>query len=121
MMNSVEAVILDSLRATLARYATETVWIAYSGGMDSHVLLDATVTLQYELQKQLRVIHIHHGLHLLADSWARHCQQICVTLQVPCEVIWVQVNTQPGESIEAQARLARYVALQTCMERTRFY
>ena len=114
-MNSVEAVILDSLRATLARYATKTVWIAYSGGMDSHVLLDAAVTLQHELQKQLRVIHIHHGLHSLADNWARHCQQICVTLQVPCEVIRVQVNTQRGESIEAQARLARYAALQTCV------
>ena len=111
-MMPTEAAILTSLRAALADHLTGTVWIAYSGGMDSHVLLDAAATLQSELQKPLRVIHIHHGLQPVADYWADHCQQICATLQIPCEVIHVHVNTQRGESVEAQARLARYAALQ---------
>jgi len=88
---------------------TQCVWIAYSGGLDSHVLLHA---LAREVPfKQCRAIHIHHGLNAKADQWATHCQQICEALKIPCEVIRVNVRMVQGESLEALARTARYEAI----------
>jgi len=59
----------------------------------------------------LRAIHIHHGLQPQADEWARHCQNVCATLSVPCVVQSIHIEMAPGDSVEAQAREARYAAL----------
>jgi tRNA(Ile)-lysidine synthase len=91
--------------------ATQRLWLAYSGGLDSHVLLQSLVLVRSQLALELRAIHIHHGLHPQADQWANHCQQICQTLNVPCDVIRVKVRTAARESLEANARTARYEAI----------
>ncbi len=88
---------------------TQNIWIAYSGGVDSHVLLHLA---QQTLSTKLHVIHIHHGLQVQADDWARHCSQICQQLQVDFHLIHVQININCGDSIEALAREARYQAIQ---------
>lgn len=90
---------------------TQCLWIAYSGGLDSHMLLHALAQLRPRLNQQLRAVHIHHGLQSQADDWARHCQQVCQALEIPCEVILVNVRTAPRESLEANARTARYEAI----------
>lgn len=109
---AVEQDILKQLHEQLQPYQGRKLWIAYSGGMDSHVLLDAVVKLRNALQSEVIAIHIYHGLQIVAENWVTHCQRQCAELNVPCEVVRVQVNTQRGESLEAQARLARYTALQ---------
>lgn len=114
-MSAIETAVLESLRAHLHHFPAKNIWLAYSGGMDSHVLLVVMSALRFQLPISLQVIHIHHGLQPLAETWAIHCQTICAELQLRCEVVKVQVNTQIGESIEAQARLARYAALQARM------
>lgn len=84
--------------------------LAYSGGLDSSVLLHQLVLLRrLRPELQLRAVHIHHGLSPLADSWAEHCQQQCAQWQVPLEVIRVKVEARHG-GIEAAARTARYQA-----------
>lgn len=90
---------------------TQRFWIAYSGGLDSHLLLHTLAQLRPQLKPNLRAIHIHHGLQAEADEWANHCQSVCQTLDVPCEVRRVQVETGNRESIEANARTARYEAI----------
>lgn len=80
-------------------------WLGFSGGMDSHVLLHC---LRHH--PTLQVIHIDHGLQPQAVEWAQHCQQVCTVYQVPYSLIKVQVNCQAGESLEAKAREARYKA-----------
>jgi tRNA(Ile)-lysidine synthase len=90
---------------------TRQLWIAYSGGLDSHVLLHALAQLRLQLAVELRAIHIHHGLRPQADSWATHCQQICQQLAIPCEIIRVKVRLASRESLEANARAARYQAI----------
>ena len=91
---------------------TQQIWIAYSGGLDSQVLLHAVAQLRPQLpQQKLRAIHIHHGLHSQADYWAQHCQASCQALAIPCEIIHVQVRQAPRESLEANARTARYQAI----------
>jgi tRNA(Ile)-lysidine synthase len=82
------------------------IYVAYSGGVDSHVLLHALV--QLVSNKQLKVIHIHHGLFQQADEWAAHCQKICNKLKVDCEIVKVKVDCSSGDSIEEAARNARY-------------
>jgi tRNA(Ile)-lysidine synthase len=94
---------------------TQCFWVAYSGGLDSHVLLHALTQLHKNKSfpggVKLRAIHIHHGLHPEADSWAMHCQQVCSVLGVSSEVSRVRVRTGTRESVEANARTARYEAI----------
>ncbi len=85
--------------------------LAFSGGLDSTVLLHQLVEWQRQ-QPQLRVraLHVHHGLSANADSWATHCQRLCQQWQICCEVLHVQVEGR-ARGIEAAAREARYQAL----------
>ncbi len=53
-------------------------------------------------------MHINHGLNPKADHWEKHCQNICERLKVPFQVKHLRLKIQPGDSIEAVARKARY-------------
>jgi tRNA(Ile)-lysidine synthase len=82
--------------------------VAFSGGLDSSVLLYRLVRWrEQEPTIQLRAIHIHHGLSANADDWVAHCQQICQQWQVPLVVEQV-VLVDEGLGIEAHARQTRY-------------
>lgn len=84
--------------------------VAFSGGLDSTVLLHKLMLWRQQLPElRLRAIHIHHGLSPHADAWAEHCEDICARWQIPLSVVRVQVVNH-GEGIEAQARNARYQA-----------
>lgn len=90
------------------------VWVGFSGGVDSHVLLHALVSQLSPEQKQtLAAIHIHHGLSENADDWLVHCQSVCESLEVRFVAEHVQLETQA--SIEDAARNARYQAFQHVM------
>ncbi|HWP10431.1 MAG TPA: tRNA lysidine(34) synthetase TilS [Ramlibacter sp.] len=82
--------------------------VAFSGGADSTVLLFAAAQLW---PGQVHAIHVHHGLQAAADDFARHCEAVCKTLDVPLHVVRVDARNEPGESPEDAARKARYSAL----------
>lgn len=83
--------------------------VAFSGGLDSTVLLHALACLATtEHLPDLKAIHVHHGLQAAADAWPQHCQSACDALGVPLQVIHVQIA--PGASLERAARDARYAA-----------
>jgi len=94
----------------LKPWRNATTWrIAFSGGLDSTVLLHLLAHLaKTESLPALNAIHVHHGLQAVADAWPDHCQSVCDALGVPLQVVRVQV--QPGASIERAARDARYAA-----------
>lgn len=86
--------------------------VALSGGLDSTVLLEAMCSLRDRFPAGgLRAIHVHHGLHVEADEWVRHCEARCARLGVPLTVLRVHARAGRGESPEARAREARYEAL----------
>ncbi len=82
--------------------------IAYSGGLDSHVLLHLCSRLQDG--RQFSAIHINHGLHPDSNGWASHCRQVCGAFKMPLRVIAVHARPGSGQSPEEAARNARYRA-----------
>jgi tRNA(Ile)-lysidine synthase len=110
----------DDVTNTLARWlalrpASEPLCVAYSGGIDSSVLLHALVSARNsavgDAKCQLSAVHVHHGLSPNADVWAMHCTVKAHSLNVHCEVIPVTVSGAETIGIEAAARDARYAAL----------
>ncbi len=85
--------------------------VAFSGGLDSCVLLHLLAQLRQTLSFQLSAHHVHHGLSKHADSWAEFCQKTCHTLNVALTISRVNVAINSGLGIEATARKARYAAL----------
>jgi tRNA(Ile)-lysidine synthase len=77
--------------------------VALSGGLDSVALLTALAG-----QARVRAIHVNHGLHPNAKRWSAHCRALCARLKVPLAVVTTQVSRRRGESLEAEARKARY-------------
>ncbi len=86
---------------------------AFSGGLDSTVLLHALA--QGRVKKNLAAVHVHHGLQAGADEWARHCERICAALGVELRVSRVHVQDS-GQGVEAAAREVRYAALHGAMQ-----
>ncbi len=90
---------------------TTTFWVAYSGGLDSHVLLHAMAAIRRTLPPaQVRVVHVNHGLHHDAPRWAAHCERVCREMGLPLTKLEVDVKQGRGESLEAAARRVRYHA-----------
>lgn len=85
--------------------------VAYSGGLDSHVLLHLVADLAVlRPDIAIRAIHINHRLQRESDSWALHAEAVATALNVPITVVPVEVNASHSDGPEAAARLARYAA-----------
>jgi tRNA(Ile)-lysidine synthetase-like protein len=98
-------------------------YIAYSGGIDSHVLLHAMHKIMHQNYHlinsihtiTLEAIHIHHGISEFADQWVVHAKKICAELNIPLHVKYVDIyanNSVQNIGIEGAARKARYAELQ---------
>ena len=98
----------ERLPATLCAPPSARVWVGFSGGLDSSVLLHG---LKQHLPGSctLEAIHIHHGLNPAADAWAAHCQTVCDALGIALHSECIRIE-DTHRNIEAQARLARYAA-----------
>jgi tRNA(Ile)-lysidine synthase len=90
--------------------------IAYSGGLDSHVLLHLFSAAGRHFRQQLIAVHVNHGLSDNASQWARHCESICADLAIPFNLIELDARPPTGESPEAWARELRYAAIQNLMQ-----
>ncbi len=96
----------------LTTFPSGPIVVAYSGGVDSHVLLHALH--QYsngEQRSRISAKYIHHGLSAHASDWQRHCQSVCQALDVSFSSRQVKVDQTQGLGLEAAARDARYAAL----------
>jgi len=83
--------------------------VAYSGGLDSTVLLHALKTLVAKgLGRGLRALHVDHGLHPDSPRWARECEEASNRWGIPFHAERVEVDPKSGRGIEAAARKARY-------------
>lgn len=102
----------ESLRATLAAVPLASqLWVAYSGGLDSTVLLHALALSRQERPLNLIAIHVNHGLNPAASDWVDHCRRFCEGLGVRLVIRHLNLRREPGRSLEAMAREERYAVL----------
>jgi len=102
---------------SLAAPAPASLVIAYSGGLDSQVLLHLCHRYRLEFpDTHLLGVHVHHGLNPAADAWLSHCQSSADSWQVSLAVERVTIRPRPRHSLEALAREARYEALSRHLE-----
>ena len=90
--------------------------VAFSGGMDSSVLLHALASSAERHQLPILAIHINHGLHEDAPTWEAHCRGFADDLDVPFLSQSVEVDDKSGLGLEASARQARYDAFRDVVE-----
>jgi tRNA(Ile)-lysidine synthase len=88
---------------------------AFSGGLDSTVLLHALADSSMARTRGLRAVHIDHGLHGASADWARQCRAFAQTLGVELIQRTVAVARDGGLGLEANARRARYGAIQALL------
>lgn len=91
---------------------TERVFVAYSGGIDSHVLLHLSNSI-VEIKSKITAVYVHHGLQKEADAWAKHCEDVSLALGVNFQSLKVNAQKVAGLSPEEVARDARYHALKS--------
>lgn len=94
-------------------------FIAYSGGLDSQVLLHIlTRSKLQDKEYKIIAIHINHNLSPNAKAWVKHCRNNCKALGVKLIVksIAVKKAKLPGHSLEAVARNLRYAAFAEIIE-----
>jgi tRNA(Ile)-lysidine synthase len=83
--------------------------VAFSGGMDSTVLVHLLAKRRRQLGG-LRLIHIDHALQPASAEWSRHCARQAARWRLPFRALRIRV-TRGRTSPEAAAREARYRAL----------
>ncbi len=91
--------------------STARIAVAFSGGLDSTVLLHSTVAAYGS--EHVIALHVNHGLQDIADDWVMHCNDIAASYDVEFDfriLNWPSV-VEELSNIEAQAREARYEAL----------
>ncbi len=102
---------LQNAGAFASAQSASPIHVAYSGGLDSTVLLLCVQRLLYARQQaeRLRAVHIHHAW-AASDAFAKHAEQFCAQQDIPLTIISVDAAPQSGEGREAAARKARRAA-----------
>jgi len=103
------------VEAFFLKHASRNILIAYSGGVDSQVILHCLASLKNKnrLKARLRVCHVDHGLSDNSVQWQQFAKEQCHKLNIPLDIVCVNVKIQAQKSLEALARDARYSALKS--------
>lgn len=79
------------------------IWVAYSGGVDSHVLLH----LAKQYFPHVQAIHINHNQTEQDHIWQQHCIDVTDKLSIPLTCASVNLADFAKQSMELAARNAR--------------
>ncbi|ANB73176.1 tRNA(Ile)-lysidine synthase [Paraburkholderia phytofirmans OLGA172] len=105
-----DRLVLEAVGAALSALPADgRIAVAFSGGVDSSVLLDAAARVAGA--SRCVALHVHHGLSAHADAWLAHCEAFAQERGVEFAAQRVEVPRDAGVSVEAAARDARYRAL----------
>lgn len=80
-------------------------YVGYSGGLDSTVLLHVLANSP-SLNAKLIAVHVNHGISPHANSWQSHCEQWCHSLKI--NLVTHAVHLTGSANLEERARNARY-------------
>jgi tRNA(Ile)-lysidine synthase len=90
--------------------------VAFSGGLDSTVLLHALASSAAHHQLVVQAVHIDHGLQAASGVWAQQCRDIATAFGVDFRSERVAVDIDAGQGLEAAAREVRYRTLGGLMQ-----
>jgi len=91
--------------------------VAFSGGLDSSVLLHAVV--RHAGPSRVLALHVHHGLQPAADGWVGHCAAQAAALGAAFRTLRAQGAPARNDSVEQWARGERYRLLLLAARETR--
>jgi len=107
----------------LVPFLTAKRWlIAYSGGVDSRVLLELLVALKQqratagETTPELLLVHVNHQIDTESAAWAEHCRRQGEILGVSVSVHCVDINAAVTGNLEERARQARYGVFESLLQ-----
>ncbi|MCO6413569.1 MAG: tRNA(Ile)-lysidine synthetase, partial [Thiogranum sp.] len=72
-------------------------WVAYSGGVDSHVLLHLLSMRREQLAGTLTAVHVNHQIQQQSGDWEIHCRATCEELGIAFQVLRVEGRARRGE------------------------
>ena len=101
---------IDDFLSTHDHAATGDIVVAFSGGLDSTVLLHALAMQPTAISRRLRAVHVDHQLQTDSAHWAEHCVATAAALQIAIAVIKVDVVDVARFGPEGAARRARHAA-----------
>ena len=102
-------ILTSGLSSYIADVKQAPLLVAYSGGMDSTVLLEAICRLRDAgTLAELRAVHVNHGLSGQANDWAKHCDNFCRQRNIPLRIESVSLPEKCQDGVELAARNVRY-------------
>lgn len=107
--------IREQLDASLGTLPDAPLLVAYSGGLDSSVLLHLLAHTSAARERGLRALHVDHGLSESSEQWGQHCRAFADALDVEILVRIIDVVRIPGLGLEAAARRARYTEIESLL------
>ncbi len=124
-MEPIQASVLERLKSmacshfNLRDLAQLPIVVAYSGGLDSSVLLHACHQLQQQDKiKNLTAAHVNHGIQQQNDAWEQHCVELCERYQITLFRKQFELSSL-GSVSENEARAARYQFFEHLLEKPR--
>jgi len=94
----------ELLFGELALDSNATYFVAYSGGLDSTVLLHLMHQAQRAYGFSLTALHVNHNLQAESTDWSNHCARVCRQWGIPIK----QISVHLDDDSELTARNARY-------------
>ncbi len=91
------------------------IFVGFSGGIDSSVLLHALAQEEKYLNK-IQAVHVNHQLQDAALEFEKFCKNFCENLKIKLIILNPQRKINSGESLEAYAREVRYECFKSCLE-----
>jgi tRNA(Ile)-lysidine synthase len=108
--------LLNCIESLVPRTSAE-LCVAFSGGLDSTVLLHALArAIADRANYRMRAAHVDHQLHPDSGQWREQCERVAQSLQIEFVPLVVTVASDPELSPEAAAREARYAALRQILK-----
>ena len=106
----------EALRQLLLQHPKAgTIWVGFSGGLDSTALLwlASQIIPETHPNSRLHALHINHNLQVDSTDWVEHCRSVAAQLNVEFQAVLVS----PDSASEEDARDARYAVFEKYLGR----